>query len=270
MSKRFKIVNKKKLTCISYNVSWKVMTDDKSINKICLNKPSSKHNLCKINILSNIKSLAEKYEPDFLSFQEASNYEAIIDKLDTKSYEHYINISGMETMLTIWNKNKITVLQSYSGEFMDGRPFAIIVYKDKKYDDYISYYINIHASHNVNTQIFIIDILNKWIDKNIDKKFKDKDKIKHVSISGDFNRNIHTDDTSKYELIINNKKFKLLHKSKRIIDNYSNYNTCCDNTGKNLLNKFDHVIHSNSVTELKIKMNNNNSDHSPIVSILDL
>ena len=241
--KYFKIVNNINsynksidLTILSYNICWEAITSfNNDKYSICNN------NYCKYNILSNIKINVEKYFPDFITFQEASEENDIIQLFNLNLYDYFINKSGNEIMLTLWNKQKFKLINSYYSEFEIGRPFAIFIFFDIYNNKNISL-INLHAGHLVNTQETIFNIINDFIKLNINSILKKS--ISRLIMSGDFNRDIYKDDTSDY-IVKFSKKFKLF----RFL---SKKKTCCDINGINFENIYDHIIDSNNKIIKKI------------------
>jgi hypothetical protein len=84
--KHYKIINDNmqqygggsELVGLSYNVSWEAMTSNTEGRfRLCTSKLGE--GFCKMNILENIEYNLNKYNPDFATFQEASEYEDIID-----------------------------------------------------------------------------------------------------------------------------------------------------------------------------------------------
>jgi len=239
MMKKYIIINKytnnnqlggsKNIIILSYNVYWKAMLSDQL--KIC-NK--NKKNSCNHNIISNITNTIKKYKPNILGFQEAAAYTDILKVLDSKLYDYFVNKSGLEQMLTCWLKNTFTLQYSFSYEFEDGRPFAILILKHNITEKLICV-INIHSGHELNSQIHIFDIINNFIKDNIDKKLETE--IDRVIMFGDFNRNTFIDDTSDYVVVVRNKKFILVR------HDYKD-NTCCSINNSFFSKNYDFVLDS--------------------------
>jgi hypothetical protein len=216
---------------LSWNVSWEAMTSSLAGQfKICSKNKIS----CNHNIITNIYKTIKKFKPDIMGFQEAAKYNDIIDLIDTKIYDYFLNKSGQEDMLTIWNKNIFSLIIQYHHEFRFGRPFCIFILKHKQTNQIICL-INIHAGHEPNTQESIFLIINKFIEDKLDKKLAKK--ISRVIMFGDFNRNPFDDKTYNYEIIIENNVFNL-HR-----DDLQE-NTCCNIKGKKNNANYDHVLDS--------------------------
>lgn len=267
--KHYKIINNECLfggkltshnfTFFTYNVSWQSMTSNVD-NQFEICKDGSGNNLCKSNILFNISYYLKKFIPDFVCFQEATNYNNLLNIFDENIYKNFINKSGKEYMATLWNNHKFSLVKSFSSEFEKGRPFAILILKYLKNNKNIAL-INIHASHEINTQKYIFDIINNFIKNNISYYLKKS--ITNVFMVGDFNRNIK-DDTIDYNIIFS--KIFTLNKMS------NNKPTCCSMLGYGFNRDYDHVIVSNGSITKKITTNSSkkykfpSSDHIMVIS----
>jgi hypothetical protein len=243
---------------ISYNVSWEAMTSNINSNvKLCSN------DICKINILDNIAYNIKKYNPLFAFFQEASEHYDIIDLFNNDIYANFVNTSEKEFMVSIWNKQKFTLIKASNGEFEKGRPFAIIILKNNKSKKNIAL-INLHAGHFIDSQLHIFDIINNFIKKEFNYNIKKS--ITRVIMSGDFNRNIFEDNTSNYII-----KFIDEFKLKRY--NHNKY-TCCSMLNYGHKFNYDHVLDSKAIIIKKILGNSISkykypaSDHILIITNL--
>lgn len=270
--KHYKIVNLSEvtiqegggdLTVISYNVSWEAMTSNTSGQfKLCT-ADGLGEGICKLNILSNISSNIKKYNPDLVTFQEASEHLDIIELFDPNIYETHINTSGKETMLTLWNKKKFTIVKSYDSEFEEGRPFTIIVLQNNRSKKNIAL-INLHAGHKFDTRITIFDIINNFIKKSVMLTIKKL--VSRVIMSGDFNRNVYEDDSSSYTV-----KFTQEFILKRFPHNKQ---TCCSAIGYGHKYVYDHILDSKTFISKKILGNSvknykiPSSDHILIIAKL--
>jgi len=229
------------LTVLSYNVSWEAMTSNTTgYFKLCTTSGLGE-GICKINNLSNIALNIKKYNPDFATFQEASEHLDIIELFDPDIYEPHINTSGKETMLTLWNKKKYTLVKAYNSKFEEGRPFAIIVLKNNRSNKNIAL-LNLHAGHRPDTQKTIFDIINDYIKKSITPAIKTT--IFRVIMSGDFNRNVYEDNTSNYTV-----KFAQEFILKRFPNNKR---TCCSVIGYGHKHSYDHILDSKAIISKKI------------------
>lgn len=221
------------LNVLTYNVCWEAMKSSATFGfELCVNFKLSDNPICKSNIINNITLCVKKYNPELLAFQESIKYKEIIETLDNSTYEYYVNKSGLEYMLTMWNCKIYTTVNCYNYEFEEGRPFAIIILKHKSSDNHIAF-INLHSGHKINTQTSIFNIINNYIKDNIDLQIKKL--ITRVIMAGDFNRVISQDVSSDY-IIIFEKKFKLYHSS-------NIKPTCCDLLHEHTKN-YDYVLDS--------------------------
>jgi len=166
------------------------------------------------NILKNIHYVLDFYDIDLLLFQEATIYKKLIKIIDKDKYNHIINKSDKEHMITFYKKSYI-LEDSIKSHFKEGRPFIILLLKNALTNKSF-YLINIHACHSKDTEIALI----KPIEDEINKL---QNNIKHMIIGGDFNRDI----LNQYEI----KDYKLKNvKNKLFTCNYKyKYN-------------YDHVI----------------------------
>ena len=270
--KHYKIVNLNEsiiqeggggLTILSYNVSWEAMTSNTSGQfKLCTANNLS-NGLCKSNILSNILSNIKKYNLDFATFQEAAEHQDIIELFDSNIYEYHINTSGKESMLSIWNKKKFSLVKAFDGEFEEGRPFTIIIFTSNNSKKNISL-INLHAGHKPDTQKSIFDKINTLIKNNI--SYRIKKSIFRLIVCGDFNRNVYEDSTSNYTINFID-EFEL----KRFINKKQ---TCCSVIGYGHKHVYDHILDSKAIISKKILGNSvknykvPSSDHILIIAKL--
>ena len=218
---------------LSWNVSWEAMTSNLTGQFAICGKSKSKKS-CNHNIITNIYKTIKKFKPDIMGFQEAAKYNDIIDQIDMKIYDYFVNKSDKEYMLTIWNKNLFTLISNYFHEFSSGRPFCIIILKHMQTDKIICL-INIHAGHESNSQENIFNIINKFIANKLDSKLEKK--ISRVIMFGDFNRNPFDDKTSNYDIIIGDSVFNLNRMDLK-------ENTCCNIKGITHNSNYDHVLDS--------------------------
>jgi hypothetical protein len=166
-------------------------------------------------------------------------------------------------MLSLWNKKKYSIVDFYDYEFEKGRPFTIIILKNKIKNKNIAL-INLHSGHYINTEKTIFDIINNFIKDNI--KLSIKKTVNRVIMSGDFNRNVYEDETSEYKI-----KFYDEFQLKRFKNTKQ---TCCSINGYGYTNIYDHVIDSKAIVEKKILGNSvksykiPSSDHILIIAKL--
>ena len=148
---------------LSYNVRWN--STKKQID----------------NILLNIKDIINKYDIDFLLFQEVVFYKKILNIIDSKKYDSHLHYSDKNVILTIFKK-KYVVKEVFNEEFEKGRPFNIFYFYNKLTKNFF-YLTNIHAGHNENTKKHLFNHIQDVV-KNFSNKAVD------FIIAGDFNANI--------------------------------------------------------------------------------
>ena len=229
------------ITVISYNIRWE------SMDNITTRK----------NIIQNITNAISEYKPDIIGLQEANKWQKILKHVNFKKYNVAHNTSGVESMITMWNRNRFDKIYVNASEFEEGRPFIIMYLKDKTNNNILCV-INVHSSHNTNTQKHIFDIINNKL-KKINIYFN------RIIILGDFNRNVTIDTKSNYIIKNKNKNFKMK-------SFYLEKKTCCSMLGYGHKFNYDHVMDSLKPID-KIVVNDKwynkiSSDHIMIVSKL--
>ena len=203
------------LTVLSYNVFWKGLVGSKT----ALN-----------NVISNITNAIQIYNPDIFCIQEAEKMKYLINCFP-KNYKIIINKSGPENMITCIDKNRFKLISYKAGEFERGRPFCLFLLNDKINLDIICLF-NIHASHRIDSQKYLVGVLSKFIENNISSNTV----INRFIIAGDFNRDVSNDGYANYSIQYRNKVEKF--KYSRLLDG-----TCCDNLlGVNYKYNYDHII----------------------------
>lgn len=252
------------ISFFSYNVYWKIMKNDNSPLEKTLGK--LKLNELKSNIIKNITNTINHYNPFVYCFQEAESASDIIKLFSETEYIYHLGYSNPEYILTIWRKDVLKKKLILDGEFESGRPFTIIIFKDKRFFHYWML-INIHAGHHYDTSINIFEPIQNLININKDKigLFD----IKRIIIIGDFNRDIGSQikiETLKHKLIINGLKF-VFH----FIE--TNNKTCCSIKGWGYNKNYDQIIDTYSQPLLIHKLNNEtwyhpeSSDHLAILCV---
>ena len=234
------------LIILSYNVFWKGLVSSKTALK---------------NVTHNIKTSIQLYKPDIFCIQEAEKMTHIINCFP-KCYKIILNKSGPENMITAIDKTRFKIIDYKAGEFEQGRPFCLFLLNDKINLDVVCL-INIHASHRLDTQKYLIGVLLNFIKNNVNLNTV----INRFIIVGDFNRNILDDGKGNYSIQYRNKvlNFKF---------GRNNVNTCCDNLlGENFKYNFDHVIDTKNKPIKEVLVNEKwykkqSSDHSMILSFV--
>jgi hypothetical protein len=254
------------ISIFSYNIFWKIM---KSNNTDLLDIGISKNKLLELksNILNNILNVKNYYNPFIYCFQEAENYLEITNLFDKSNYDYYNGYSKPEYILTIWQKNILKKKLIIDGEFEQGRPFTIIIFKDLRFNIYFML-INIHSGHQINTLKNIFEPIQKIINTNIKNILKYI--IKRIIIVGDFNRDIGSQITllpNKFNLNINLSKFNF-------IPLITQNKTCCSIKGYGYNKNYDQIIDSYEQPLLIHQLNkeswykSESSDHLGILSII--
>jgi hypothetical protein len=234
------IEKKFNISICSYNIFWKIMINDSSL----LGKKLDKTALFKLKeaLLKNIFLIKNFYSPHFYCFQEAESYINITTMFENTIYDHHINYSKPEHMLTIWKKiffNKILV---FDGEFEKGRPFSILVLEDLRFGTNFIL-INVHAGHNPNTFKCIFEPIQKIF--TINNNQIEKYDIKRIIICGDFNRDIGkqildndgAEKDKKLNLIVGSIQYNF---KPFVSDN----KTCCNLNGYGYNKNYDQLIDS--------------------------
>lgn len=262
-------INKLNISIFSYNVFWKIMKNDNSPLEKTFGL--SRLNKFKSNIISNIANVIIYYNPFIYCFQEAESAHDIINLFPEFEYGHHLGYSNPEHILTIWRKDVLKKKIILDGEFEPGRPFTVIVFKDKRFSQYMML-INIHAGHNIDTRTSIFDPIQKLINDNKEKICLYN--ISRVIIVGDFNRDISSqikiesiEYKNKYKLNINDIKFKF---------NYieTSNKTCCSLKGWAHNKNYDQLIDTYERPILVHQLNKEtwycpeSSDHLAILSVV--
>lgn len=257
-------MNYPNIAICSYNLNWEVMNIDSGN----LTKKYSKDDLTlfKSNIISNIQGIYDYYNPQIYCFQEATNFQDFIQIFNPNIYSNYVNISGPEYMVTVWDKLRFEFIKVYPSEFESGRPFCIFIFKDLL-DSNIIMLINIHAGHIPDTLTTIFEPIQKIFSKS--KKISSY-LITRIIMVGDFNRNINQQikDFTLLSFELNNSIFTFKPYEKTM------NNTCCSLSEQNFKRNYDFVLDSFEPVILRHELNKENwykqpsSDHIMIMSIL--
>ena len=182
-----------------------------------INKPICATNIN--NLLYRLKSF------DFILLQEVANQLILLNKLD-KKYNIIIHSSGKETMATLIKK-KYTILKTFYGQFVSGRPFQVILLTNN------ICLINVHLPHMKNLYNELIKIEKYLFNNNINLTNY------RIIIGGDFNINI------KNNIIFMNKTLTM---SKSLA-------TCCvkQESINSLKYNFDYILDSdNKILKTKL------------------
>lgn len=243
----------------SYNVSWESLSGLKSGWELCNNAVDPKHPRHHSVCTGNISQVIEENPSDFITLQEAAEYQKIIDQSPRMNKMLYkVCKSGKEVIITFWER-KWKLYDHISGEFEKGRPWLTCFFGDKN-RGYLAL-INVHFGHY--TEQGERDHLNTMM-QNITEYAKNKKiDVKRFIISGDFNYDIkNLSDRGKNKnnqdiIQIGNKEF--YYYPKHIL-------TCCIRRRRH----YDHVIDTKSPPmDISIPdVHYMASDHKPILAVL--
>lgn len=236
---------------LTYNISWESMTGAKSDWGLCSNNQDKNHPRHYSVCISNIGKAIHKNPTTFICLQEAANtnlLEKEVPRLKKMSSVHHE--SGLDKMVTYWDKKKFTLLESKKGEFENGRPYLALFFKENVC------LVNVHFGHY--TDKGEINKLNNMIKElGLDNYFKEGNRI---IIAGDFNNDIKKLCIKKENKCVLNLKDIVFHvHSKRV-------RTCCIKRNTH----FDHVIDTLS-TPYEIGVPDVEymaSDHKPVIATL--
>jgi hypothetical protein len=237
-----KEINKNNLKILSYNVNWKHMLGREE-GEI---KECKKKDLCSTNIN---KLILNELPLDFIFLQEFENKKVLLKDIN-KDFQIIKSISEREYMVMCVNL-KYDIDKTISGEFEPGRPFLVVLLKEK------ICLINVHMPHNDDY-------------KGNLKKIEDKIRSKKINldnyriiIGGDFNQDIGLNLTFLGKKMYNTKKeYTCCLYSTHM---YKNKNILKYKKGKNI----DHILDSQespiyTITLTPLDENNNlipGSDH---------
>ena len=273
------------INILSYNISWESMTGSVSDWTLCSNNTNKNHHkhysVCVSNIANVINNNNNNDDNnnndnslDFITLQEATNYDKLIEQSPVlKKMKYETHMSRLDTIVTFW-KGNYKLLYTIKGEFEKGRPWIATLFTNG------ICVINVHMGHSTkDIKYYKLEVLLFSIKDYIMKK-GDSKIVKRYIISGDFNYNIkefgkkennnkiknksktnnnynNSKINNKYSLFINGTKF--YYHSKHIL-------TCCIKRSTH----YDHVIDTlNAPVNIQIpKVNYMASDHKPIIVTL--
>ena len=181
------------LNILTFNISWGAMTENtgdktaKAIAQKCIDISKEKgKGQCMRNVAKILADGINSTPYDIIALQEASKNGEIFKILNNK-YSFYAmknHIVGKSEIATIYNTNKLTLLNSFCLNIGGGnRPALIILFKDSNEDEFI--HCNVHGSHTNH-----IDFYNKILGEEISKRFMKNinwNNFIGIIISGDLN-----------------------------------------------------------------------------------
>ena len=183
--------------CVSASSTFKSRSNStvSKLSQYCYNKKTNV-NYC----LNNIIDIINHYNHDIIGLQEASKWHIIYKESNTLQNMSYIQSkSGQEDMITFYNKNRFDALAAMNGEMRRGRPYQILLLKDKNTNDY--YIIcNIHNGKE-----------DPQCDKNaIEKQISQHIKFGVILSPQESIANLETHTKVDISYIINNKIFNTI------------------------------------------------------------
>lgn len=256
---------------LSYNISFQAMIG-KAIGTVYKACPKRVDNNKITECLSNVAKYIENTGPyDLIGLQEASNWQDIINqskKLQNMKYE--TTRSDQEEMISFYNPNKFILDDDNAvikGEFGPGRPFQILLFKQK------ICFINVHPGHSGDYKNFdnkVNEYINKYVSGQGYNKTKILNKLKSydIIIVGDFNSELTSFDNKFFKFIDNGRTFygKTDIKTK----------TCCDSNelvGKNMEYTFDHILYTkegkHKTQVVGPPLGTLQSDHLPVIASIN-
>jgi hypothetical protein len=240
------------ISILSYNISWESMSGAKKDWILCSNKTNvnnSKHfSVC----VSNIGMVINQNKTDFITLQEATDYEKLLQECPRlKNMQYKVHNSDVDVIVTFWDK-KYKIFSTITGEFEKNRPWMATIFTNG------ICLINVHFGHyNSNEEYKKMNNMIKTINSKIQDNY-----IKRYIISGDFNYDIKKLGYAKGIIngIINLDGIKFYHHHKHML-------TCCISR----LQHNDHIIDSyKQPIKLFIpKVEFMASDHKPIIGFLE-
>lgn len=240
------------ITILTYNVSWQSTSGRQEKWPLCNNYSDESNSGYYGKCINNMIELIDGNGPyDFVCLQETTNLDTIISKsnfLSKMSNEKHQ--SGQEEMVTFWN-NKYHLIKIINGEFKAGRPYQILIFKEK------ICLVNLHMPHT-----------NKFmIGRNLSKiaeKISHLDNYRYI-MAGDFNYSINDPDP-KISLLP-----KILLPQKEFFISPTYIKTCCVPPYEEHRTQFDHVIDSYAIPRAITSPTvvTPASDHLPIIAELE-
>lgn len=250
----------------SYNVSWESLSGLKPGWELCNNAVDPKHPRHHSVCSGNISQVIEENPTDFITLQEAGEYQKLINqsprmaKMLYKEHE-----SGKDVVITFWER-KWKLLDHITGKFETGRPWLTCFFKDRYMDGNSGrggclVLVNVHFGHYNEWEER--EHLNVMMQNIIEYGKNKKINVKRFIISGDFNYDIKNlgngEKNERNDIIqIGDKEFH--HHPKHIL-------TCCIRRRRH----YDHVIDTKSPPRDIIipDVHYMASDHKPILAVLE-
>jgi hypothetical protein len=243
------------ISILSYNISWESMSGRIKDWALCSNNTNPNHPKHNSVCISNIGKVINENPTDFITLQEATDYnKLIIECPRLNKMEYKVHNSGLDVIVTFWDA-KYKLHSTIVGYFEHERPWMANIFTNGLC------LINVHFGHYSSNGEYkhLANMMKKIIARIEKEKEKDKTKINctRYIISGDFNYDIK--DFGDKKGIINLDGIRFYHHPKHIL-------TCCISRRRHN----DHVIDSyKSPLDISIpKVDYMASDHKPIIAVL--
>lgn len=252
-SKTQKAKSNEYMKVLSYNISWESMSGAKREWTLCSNNTDPKHPKHSSVCVSNIAQVIIDNPVDFITLQEATDYQKLIDVCSClKKMDYKMHKSGLDVVITFWNR-KYKIIASIEGEFEKGRPWMAILFSNGLC------LVNVHFGHyDSEDEYKKLENMIKTITSRIhSSKNTNINVIKRFIIAGDFNYDIK--DFGDKKGIINLDGHRFYHHLKHML-------TCCVSRRRH----YDHVIDTLhtpldiTIPEVAFMA----SDHKPIMATL--
>jgi endonuclease/exonuclease/phosphatase family metal-dependent hydrolase len=253
------------ISILSYNISWESMSGAKKDWQLCSNNTNPKNPNHSSVCVSNIAKVINENPVDFITLQEATDYEKLLKECPILGKMKYIvHNSGLDVIITFWD-SKYKMIKTVKGEFEKGRPWMATIFSNG------ICLINVHFGHYDSHDEYkhLENIIKKIKQKcnifkstrqtitNLSKKKLYDNMISRFIISGDFNYDIKNFGDKKGIIILDDVRF--YHNPKHML-------TCCISRRRH----YDHVIDTyHSPLKITIpEVNYMASDHKPIIARL--
>jgi endonuclease/exonuclease/phosphatase family metal-dependent hydrolase len=220
--------------------------------------PSTKH--CSDNIVNYIINLDPL--PDLMAFQEATRWkDKLLQKLNNKGKYNYVeHNSGPETIATVYNTDKLDVVQTYKNQFGNGRPFMFNYFESTKGKFVKPFlFINIHAGHGRHTHDQVSTTINDLTTplgrsmRGILPQYKQG----RIIMAGDFNEDFNS-SSAKWTEIKTNKFVRFYRDTDKTP-------TCCSDDNSNTHHsKYDWLLDNTGPIMSHADRPQNASDHLPL------
>lgn len=236
------------LRVLSYNICWESTSGAQEDWVLCSNNTNLKNPKHNSVCISNIATVIDENNTDFVALQEANDYIKLIklsprlQKMEFKKHK-----SGLDCVVSFWDKC-FHLIDKIAGAFEIGRPWLALFFSNGLC------FINVHFGHySTKDELYH---LNNMVGKINKKIAKENLNVKRWIIAGDFNYDIkHLGKNG----IIKLENGRFYYKTKHIL-------TCCINRIKH----YDHIIDTYSTPKDIFIPNVNymSSDHKPVIAIL--